>query len=137
MIRTIPTSAWAAAVCAWALGCSSAKKAEDAAFDETRTTLEDVRLLLQAPSYDGQPPPRKADDLRKFENAFPTGFAAVQSGEVVVVWGARMPPEGEGGSDAIIAYEKKTPAQGGLVLLENGTIKPMTPDQFNSAPKAH
>jgi hypothetical protein len=74
------------------------------------------------------------------EPQFPRGYQAVKSGEVVVLWGAKMPGEGEVNAgtapDAVIAYEKKTASEGGYVLLQNGTVKEMSADQFKAAPKA-
>ena len=80
----------------------------------------------------------RSTDFAKYEAGYPLGYAAVQSGEVVVVWGAKIAGEGDAGSAPanVVAYEKKTPAEGGLVLLQNGTVKEMTASEFASAPKA-
>jgi hypothetical protein len=61
---------------------------------------------------------------------------AIKSGELVVQWGAPQSTEGEP-SDAVLAYGKTGPEQGGPVLLQDGwTIKSMTADEFKTAPKA-
>lgn len=75
-------------------------------------------------------------ELAALEPQYPRGYEAVKSGEVVVLWGAQMPGEGSPGTDAVIAFEKKTPTEGGHVLLLNGTVRVMTADEFRSAPKA-
>ncbi|MCS6864452.1 MAG: hypothetical protein RMJ56_11480 [Gemmataceae bacterium] len=84
--------------------------------------------------------PQKLSDLARFEHGYPLGYAAIKSGDVVVIWGAKAAPEGEVAAGRagqnIIAYEKQTPTEGGLVLLENGTIKRMTAEEFKAAPKA-
>ena len=91
-------------------------------------------------AYSGQTGqgPKKAADFSKYEAGYPLGYAAVQSGEVVVVWGAKIAGEGETGSAPanVVAYEKKVPAEGGLVLLQNGQVKQMTAAEFAAAPKA-
>ena len=81
--------------------------------------------------------PAKADDLARYQVGFPLGYRAVQSREIVVFWGATMPGEGEGGkTEAVVGYEKKVPSEGGFVLLHNGTVKEMSPAEFQAAPKA-
>ncbi len=45
-------------------------------------------------------------------------------------------PQGEP-ADAVLAYRKTVPEQGGQVLMQDGwTIKSMTADEFKAAPKA-
>ena len=61
---------------------------------------------------------------------------AIKSGELVVQWGAPLSPQGEP-ADAVLAYGKTVPEQGGPVLLQDGwAIKSMTADEFRAAPKA-
>ena len=58
------------------------------------------------------------------------------SGDLIVQWGAPLSPEGEA-AEAILAYVKTVPEQGGNVLMQDGkTIKKMTADEFKTAPKA-
>ena len=66
----------------------------------------------------------------------PGRLATALGGAALVVWGARMGGEGQAGSDEVIAYEKKTPAEGGMVLLQNGKVKTMSSGEFDAAPKA-
>ena len=75
-------------------------------------------------------------DLAQLESLYPHGYQAVKSGEVVVLWGASMAGEEGGGSEKVVAYEKKVPTDGGHVLLENGQVKSMTSVEFAAAPKA-
>jgi hypothetical protein len=90
-----------------------------------------VAALLLLPPRDG-PRPRGAGDLRKYENAYPVGFAAVRSGAFVVSWGA----DPAGDPEAVLAHEKGAPAGGGWVVLRNGTVREMTAAEFAAAPKA-
>ena len=51
-------------------------------------------------------------------------------------WGAPLSQQGEP-ADAVLAYGKTVPEQGGPALLQDGwTIKAMTADEFQAAPKA-
>jgi hypothetical protein len=61
---------------------------------------------------------------------------AIKSGEFVVQWGTPLTPPGEP-TDAVLAYVKTVPEQGGQVLMQDGwTIESMTVDEFEAAPKA-
>src|SRR5262249_1475673 len=98
--------------------------------------LNEVAGMLRDYSYTHNRGPAKAADLAQYESLDPFGSRAVKSGDVVVVWGAKMAGEGGGGSGAVIAYEKAVPTDGGSVLLDDGKVKAMTADEFKNAPKA-
>ncbi|HVK16059.1 MAG TPA: hypothetical protein VM533_03860 [Fimbriiglobus sp.] len=78
-------------------------------------------------------PPAKLQDLVPYEPAAINGFGALRDDRVVLLWGgsatAGQPPR-------VLAYEKEVPEKGGAVLLQDGTVKAMTADEFKSAPKA-
>jgi hypothetical protein len=116
-------------------GCSSpGSDAGNGQVPDNEAILHEVGGLLRTA---GDRAPKKAADLARSEAGFPLGYRAVQSGEVVVVWGARMAGEGDSGASSdVIAYEKQVPAEGGWVLLQNGTVKQMTAAEFATAPKA-
>src|SRR5262245_1355239 len=87
MSRTVP--GWVlVGVCVITFGCGTGGPTGGPLPDEKKLALEEVGSLLQTRAQDGKQPPRKVDDLKPYENAFPTGFAAVRSGEVVVDWRA-------------------------------------------------
>jgi hypothetical protein len=99
-----------------------------------RFALVEVGEILRNRMLDTAEPPRRPADIARYENAGPTGFNKIQKGEIVVVWGAN--PK-EGSSDKILAYEKQTAQSGGFVLMQDGTtVKKMTPQEFQAAPKA-
>jgi hypothetical protein len=70
----------------------------------------------------------------------PSGMTAMKNGEIIPFYKADLPdlgPEpGKGPGDVVLAFEKKVPKEGGMVLMLNRTIKTMTADEFKSAPKA-
>ena len=127
-------------VLAIAVGCSPAPSRNETGGTPTNAdSLNEVATLLRAYPARGGKGPAKAADLAPFENGGPLGYAAVKSGEIVLVWGATMAGEGNaasGGGKEVIAYEKKTPAEGGSVLLVSGEVKAMTAAEFAAAPKA-
>jgi hypothetical protein len=99
--------------------------------------LQEVNDLLHASAGALGRPPAKLDDLSKHRSIYPRGYEAVQSGAVVVLWRTALKGEGEAGKDeAVLAYEKATPTDGGYVLLSAGTVKKMTAAEFDTAPKA-
>ena len=117
-------------------GCSSRSvPAGDVATAPT-SLLEANELLHAAVGPGGRPPARLAD-LDRHKAIFPRGYEAIKTGEIVVVWGGKPKGEGEvGKGEAVLAYEKAAPTDGGYVVLSAGTIKKMTAAEFNAAPKA-
>jgi hypothetical protein len=116
-------------------GCSShqPKGATEAEFGE----LQEVNDLLHAAAGEANRVPKGLADLSRQRSMYPRGYEAVKSGNVVVLWGAPLKGEGDAGKDeAIIAYYKGVPTDGGFVLLSAGTVKKMTAAEFSSAPKA-
>jgi len=117
-------------------GCSS--RPSGAAVPQEATLLQDVNDLLRAASGPSGRMPTKLADLDRVKNNFPRGYEAVKSGNVVVLWGSPAQGEGDIGktSEAVVAYEKQVPTEGGHVLLSAGSVKKMTADEFAKAPKA-
>jgi hypothetical protein len=132
----MPSVRWLVIVAALGLlpGCSSKPPAEAV---PDFTLLQEVNDLLHAATDSAKHPPTKVSDLNRYASRFPMGYEAVKSGNVVVLWGAAQKGEGDVGKDeAVVAYEKAVPTEGGYVLLSAGTVKKMTPAEFNAAPKA-
>ncbi|HZY90375.1 MAG TPA: hypothetical protein VFE78_36475 [Gemmataceae bacterium] len=116
-------------------GCSSRPAGEAPG---QALVLQDVNDLLHATAgTTGRVPARLADMTPRVQSLYPRGYEAVKSGAVVVLWGAPLKGEGEAGKDeAVVAYEKAVPADGGYVLLSAGTVKKMSAAEFTAAPKA-
>ncbi len=129
-LRLLPLVAFAT------LGCSSTPPTGGDAVASRTDELHDVAGLLRMSSGPGGKGPTKVQDLAKFENGHPAGYAAVKSGDIVVVWGVMMGGEGDAGTEEVVAYEKQAPTDGGMVLLMNGKVKQMSAAEFNAARKA-
>jgi hypothetical protein len=124
-----------AAACLLA-GCSSGG-GSGGPTDEGYTLLQEVNDLLRAAAAANDRPPSKPADLDRHRDTFPRAHAAIKSGAVVVLWGTPFKGEGQVGKDeAVLAYEKNVPTDGGYVLLSAGTVKKMTAAEFQSAAKA-
>jgi hypothetical protein len=117
-------------------GCSS--RPSGAAVPQEITLLQDVNDLLRAASGPSGRMPAKLADVERVRNMFPRGYEAVKSGNVVVHWGSPAQGEGDIGktSEAVVAYEKQVPTEGGYVLLSAGSVKKLTAEEFASTPKA-
>jgi hypothetical protein len=95
--------------------------------------LEQLGKFYQYLAHERQRPPAKVDDLIAYPpESIPDALPLIQSGDIVVIWGAGYSPS----SNQIIAYEKDAPTKGGKVLLQSGTVKAMTVAEFQAAPKA-
>jgi hypothetical protein len=97
--------------------------------------LQEVAGLIRNHTAAKGKGPLKVADLAPYETEFQRGFAAVKSGEVVVLWGATVAGEGGGGGKTVVAHLKAVPESGGEVALEDGTIVKMSAAEFASAPK--
>ncbi len=117
-------------------GCSYTASNNKVTEPRTVDCLREVGELLSLHAGQFQRGPTKASDLARYEQGYPLGYQAVASGDIIVVWGAIMPGEGEQtGSDVIVAYERETPTNGGFVLLQNRHICRLTAAEFASARK--
>jgi hypothetical protein len=79
--------------------------------------------------------PKALKELAQKGQSSPNAMEMMKSGAIVVQWGAPLTPEGQN-ADAVLAYLKTVPEQGGNVLMQDGkTIKTMSADEFKAAPK--
>jgi hypothetical protein len=80
--------------------------------------------------------PRSIKELAIKGQGHPIAQEMLSSGELVVQWGAAVVAENEN-ADAVLAYARSVPDQGGMVLMQDTwTIKNMTAEEFKAAPKA-
>lgn len=122
------------------LGCSSSSSNPSDGVPSKEDHLMEVGGLISSYSGEFKKGPAKAADLARYEQGYPLGLAAIKSGDIVVIWGAKMEMNEGGGPSTlppnVIAYGKDVPTAGGSVLLQNGTVKQMTADEFKTAEKA-
>ena len=117
---------------AWT-GCGSGGSVENSPEVFQNAALSDVGSLYESYVMDANKPPTRLTDFARYEQGMPTGYRELQSGNLVVYWGATLSSDGA----QVLAYEKAVPSTGGLVLMSDGrTIQKMTPEQFQTAPKA-
>ncbi len=118
-------------------GCGDGKKGDAGAATPSHADLlsEVVGLIRNHTSAKGKGP-QKIADLAPYETEYPRGFAAVKSGDIVVLWGATVAGEGDGGGGkTVVAHLKDAPSAGGEVALESGAVVRMSAAEFAAAPK--
>ncbi len=95
-------------------------------------TVDDVAAMLKEYSEVNHHAPARIEDLTDAAGSHPVGHAAVASREYIVLW---RTSKSAAGSGSVLAYQKDVPASGGFVLLQDGTVKKMTAEEFKAASK--
>jgi hypothetical protein len=116
------------------LGCKKSGQEGSGGIAPNRAVLADLAEMLKEISKSGKKPPSGPADLAAWEGPYPSVTAGLSGQQIVYRWGAALTPGANG--NTVIAHEKKVPSEGGLVLMQDGTIKEMTAEEFKSAPKA-
>lgn len=117
----------------WTLACSKGSPGGEG--DDqvpTQPALEEVAQLVKQHVDDTRRPPRRLEDLSPYEPGLVIGYEGLKRGEVILFYGAGL----SGDAKTVLAYEKDVPADGGYVLMQDGTVKRMTAQEFAAAPKA-
>jgi hypothetical protein len=124
---------------AWVLGSLTAGcgpgAVERAPISVEQLSIEEIASILRAYQKGQKPPPKGLKDLLPMQAAFPTAVQALKNKEVLVYWGAGL-SDASGASSTVLAYHKDVPEKGGEVLMQDGTARKMTADEFKAATKA-
>jgi hypothetical protein len=80
-----------------------------------------------------QPAPANQAQMEPHDPAYPVAWLGIVRKDIEYQWGAGI---NAAGADKVLAYEKKVPTEGGAVLMQDGTVKQMTAEEFKAAPKA-
>lgn len=122
---------FAAGLVLFAAGCGSPEPSKGSGTPSGKEGLADLGELLKEFGEQKKRPPAKTADIEPVEPLHQAAYVGLVRGDIVYVWGAPL----SGGSD-VIAYEKQAESAGGWVLLQDGTVKEMTADEFRAAPRA-
>lgn len=95
-------------------------------------TAGDVAEMLKEFTEANKRGPNSASDMADAPASHPVGHAAVASGEYIVVWKVPVTV----GAAGVLAYPKNATTDGGMVVIQDGTVKQMTAAEFAAAPKA-
>lgn len=120
-------------------GCGGSSNAPPTQDRVAEMNLEQVAEMLREYQMNHNGPPKTLKQLRLNPGSSPGGFELVESGDIIITLGVKLPDTqeqpGSSPNAEILAYGKDVPTQGGPVLLVNRTIRTMTPEEFNAAPK--
>lgn len=130
-IRT-KRAALLAVACLFAWGCGGGSTPTGPVGPSAEEALNDLGSLLKTIDGEKKRPPANPAMLDQYEPIAMSAARGITSKDVVYVWGAGYKADGT----RVVAHEKDAEAKGGLVLLENGTVKTMTADELKAAPKA-
>lgn len=122
-------AAWLAAMLLAGCGPSTAPPRS---LDEA--TLNQIWQVFHSYQKGTRPPPRGPADLLPMERNFPAALDSIRSREVLVFWGVGF-DEGSEAASTVLAYHMDVPGKGGGVLMQDGTIRTMTAEEFQSARK--
>jgi hypothetical protein len=115
---------------ALAVGCSENRTTTQGS--SRKDHLDEIGQMLKDVAQEGKKPPSKLAELESVEPMLPLAGPLIRNGELVYVWGATYAP----GSQKVAAFEKKAATEGGWVLMQDGTVREMSADEFRAAPKA-
>ena len=132
-MRSARRNIWCCVVVVLWAGCQSAPQAPPPPSAEEG--LKELVGVYRYIEYSKFAVPRKVEDFNDYWDSMPTASDRIKQGEYIVAWGIGR-STAPGAANQILVYEKKAPTEGGAVLLRDGTIKQMTAEEFNAAPKA-
>ena len=121
-------------------GCGGGGAGGGASGPPAGQALREVGEIYRLATTRAGKPPTGPKGLGGGGSVFPVGSRALAAGEVVLAYGTPLADTGEepgvGPEGGVLAFEKKCPEAGGLVLMANRSIKPMTAEQFRAAAPA-
>ncbi len=120
MARFLIFACLAAALASCGRGSTNAKLPNDALSDFNNAYQNYAAALGTTPTG--------IAELKSFEPSS-KGVQAAEAGELIVVWKAKVADTPEA-ARTVLAYEKDVPQKGGRVLMVDGAIKDMTPQEF-------
>jgi hypothetical protein len=93
--------------------------------------LKDLVELLKSAEVEKKKVPTRLEELQPFEGIYLGACMGIQQKQITYIWGSKL-----SGGSAIIAHDSNAEKDGGFVLLQDGTVKKMTADEFKAAEKA-
>jgi hydrogenase maturation factor len=121
-------------LCLLVAGCVGQPNVEPISSDERG--LKELAQVYREFNLKSKHAPRALKELKIKGQRNPIAVTMINSGDLVVQWGAPLSADGEA-RDAVLAYVKTVPERGGYVLMQDGkTIRKMTAEEFKKASKA-
>ena len=114
-------------------GCGRRGSAATGPIGVAENGMKELAQVYEYMAANNEPIPRRLEDLDEHEATMPVAYAKIQSGDYVVIWGVGL---NRGGGHVVLAYEKDAATSGGLVLMQDGSVKTLSAAEFQAAPKA-
>ncbi len=111
------------------LGCGKTNTAPEGG-PPASTYFTDLKFLLEQFEKDKKRAPARMSDVMEYEPSYPGAVRKLNTGDVIYAWGNPL-----GSGTGILAYGRNVGTEGGPVLLQDGTVKDMTANEFATAPK--
>jgi hypothetical protein len=96
--------------------------------------MQEIAELYKFIAYERRPAPKKLSDLADYQDSLGDAWPGLQSGEVVINWGAGLSKTGEAGQ-TLLAYSRDAATESGAILLCDGTVKEVSAQEFKSLQK--
>jgi hypothetical protein len=93
----------------------------------------ELASVYQFIAANNEPTPRQLADLNDYMESLPVAYPKIERGEYVVFWGVGL---NRNAGNVVLAHEKDAANAGGLVLMQDGTVKTLSAAEFQSAAKA-
>jgi hypothetical protein len=97
--------------------------------------MQNLGVMYRVMSDELKRPPKRIEELRRAEAQVPGGFSSLGEPNVAIYFGAAMSDTPDA-KETVLAYDRLVPRQGGVVLMCDGSVRTMTPDEFRAAKKA-
>jgi hypothetical protein len=99
---------------------------------QEEASIQQVWQLFHSYQKRGKEAPKAIADFLPMERNFPGALGAIRSKEVLVYWGAGFSDAADA-SSTVLAYNKDVPEKGGGVLMQDGTTRTMSAEEFKAA----
>ena len=120
-------------IASMSLGCGGSSSSGPGLPEGASEAIAEVREVILDASYGGSPLKSKSD-LKHFESRFPKAAAAIESGEIEVVWGGTI-RDGANPTPKVIAYEKAAATGEGWAVKDDGNISKVTSAEISGTQK--
>jgi hypothetical protein len=116
------------------IGCGGPGSSGSEARSREHYSIGQIGQIFRIYQKGQKPPPKTLKDLLPLQNGFPSAIESLKSREVLVYWGAGISDSSDAAS-TVLAYQKDVPEKGGEVLMQDGTDRLMTAEEFKAASK--
>jgi hypothetical protein len=96
-----------------------------------RHELNEIYAMYSHYLKKNEQPPRSLTDLESYAMVNPSGYRVLQEGKYQFIWGVKNKD-----SSTVLAFSKETAAQGGSVLMANGSIRSMSAAEVQAVSQA-